>query len=188
VYFPGTGWVEFDPTGGVGQPQAIPSGSVGPATPRPSRTPTPSRVATLPPGGAVTTPTTSSTGIGPFIAIAIILVIGVGALALAAYRRTPNKPMHPDQAWGSVARLAARVGLGPKPSQTVYEYAGALGDVVPAARIELTTIARAKVEVAYGKRDLGADRLRRIAQAYHRLRFAILGLILRRGLRRRRRR
>jgi hypothetical protein len=95
--------------------------------------------------------------------------------------------MHPDQAWGSVARLAARVGLGPKPSQTVYEYAGALGDVVPAARIELTTIARAKVEVAYGKRDLGADRLRRIAQAYHRLRFAILGLILRRGLRRRRR-
>ena len=68
--------------------------------------------------------------------------------------------MHPDQAWGSLARLAARFGLGPRPSQTVFEYAGALGDAVPAARLELTTIARAKVEVAYGRRDLGDDRLR----------------------------
>jgi transglutaminase-like putative cysteine protease len=33
VYFPGTGWVEFDPTGQVGQPLPIPSGSVGPPTP-----------------------------------------------------------------------------------------------------------------------------------------------------------
>ena len=92
--------------------------------------------------------------------------------------------MHPDQAWGAVAGLAARFGLGPRPSQTVYEYAGALGDEVPMARVELTTIARAKVEVAYGKRDLGADRLQRIAQAYHRLRLAIISLVVRRGLRR----
>ena len=128
------------------------------------------------------------TGIGPFIAIAMILLIGLGALAFASYRRTPSKPMHPDKAWGSLSRLATRFGLGPSPAQTVYEYAGALGDAVPAARVELTTIARAKVEVAYGRRDLGNDRLRRIAEAYHRLRFAILGVVLRRGLRPRRRR
>jgi hypothetical protein len=144
------------------------------------------RIPSLQPGTPVPTGGTPGFGIGPFIAIAIILTIGVGALAFAAYRRTPNRPMHPDQAWGSVARLAGRVGLGPKSSQTVYEYAGALGDAVPAARVELTTIARAKVEVAYGRRDLGADRLRSIAQAYHRLRFAIIGLILRRGFGRRR--
>jgi hypothetical protein len=96
--------------------------------------------------------------------------------------------MHPDRAWGSVARLAARFGLAPRPSQTVYEYAGALGDAVPDARVELTTIARAKVEVAYGKRELGSDRLRNVAIAYQRLRFALLGVILRRGLRRRPRR
>jgi transglutaminase-like putative cysteine protease len=191
VYFPGTGWVEFDPTGGgVGQPQPIPSGSLGPPTARPqSLTP-----ATAPPEPSEPTPggtidgNTPGTGIGPFIAIVIILAIGIGALAFASYRRTPNRPMHPDQAWGSLARLATRFGLGPRPSQTVYEYAGALGDAVPDARVELTTIARAKVEVAYGKRDLGSDRLRRIAQAYHRLRFALLRVVLRRGLRRRRRR
>lgn len=188
VFFPDTGWVEFDPTGGgIGQPQPIPSGSVGVPTTRPSQVPATFREPTTPPGGSVTPSGPTGSGIGPFIAIAIILAIGVGALAFASYRRTPNKPMHPDQAWGSVARLAGRFGLGPRPSQTVYEYAGALGDAVPAARIELTTIARAKVEVAYGKRDLGTDRLKRIAQAYHRLRFAIIAVVLRRGLRRRKR-
>ena len=95
--------------------------------------------------------------------------------------------MHPDKAWASLASLAARLGIGPRPSQTVYEYAGALADEVPAVRVELTTLARAKVEVAYGRRDLGADRLRRTGEAYSRLRLALLGVIFRRGLRRRRR-
>ncbi len=188
VYFPNSGWVEFDPTGSVGQPQAIPSGSVGPPTPGPTgiaptfpgeRTSDSTAI-----GGGRTNP---GGGAGPFIAIAVILAIGVLALAYAAIRRTPRKPMNPDTAWGSLARLAARLGIGPRPSQTVYEYAGALGDEVPAVRVEVTTLARAKVEVAYGKRDLEIDRLQRIAEAYHRLRLALFGLILRRGLRRRRR-
>jgi hypothetical protein len=96
--------------------------------------------------------------------------------------------MDPDKAWGAISRLAARVGLGPRASQTVYEYAGVLGDAVPAARPELTTIARAKVEVAYGRGALETDRLHRIAVAYQRLRFAMLGVVLRKVLRRRRRR
>lgn len=189
VYFPGIGWIEFDPTGGGrgGRVQAIPSGSPLPSTPKPSgpagtftpRTFAPPSAGPGAPGG-----TSSGTSIGPFIAIALILLIGLGALVLAALRRTPSKPMHPDQAWGSIARLASRLGLGQRPSQTVYEYAGSLGDAVPAARVELTTIARAKVEVAYGKRDLGSDRLKNIAIAYQRLRFALLGVLVRRGLRR----
>lgn len=188
VYFPGVGWIQFDPTGGgVGAPQVIPSGSPVAATPRPSGARATFRNSTgappsLPTGGGTTS---GGTGVAPFIAITFILLIGLAALVFAAIRRTPNRPMHPDQAWGSVARLAARFGLGPRPSQTVYEYAGSLGDAVPAARIELTTIARAKVEVAYGKRDLGSDRLRNVAIAYQRLRFALLGVILRRGFRRR---
>jgi hypothetical protein len=188
VYFPGTGWIEFDPTGGGrGVPTAIPTGSPGTATARPSGV-APSagprtQGTSVPPAGGPP----PGTGIGPFIAIALILVVGFAALAFAALRRTPNKPMDPDRAWSSLSRLASRFGLGPQPSQTVYEYAGSLGDAVPAARVELTTIARAKVEVAYGKRDLGDDRLRRIAAAYQRLRLALLGVILRRGVRRRRR-
>ena len=190
VYFPGVGWIEFDPTGGgVGRVQPIPSGSVGPSTPRPSVGP--GSTAPLPTGGAVPPPpppAPPALSIAPFIVIGVILAVGIGALAFAAYRRSPGRPMDPDQAWGSMSRLASRFGLGPRPSQTVYEYAGSLGDSVPAARVELTTIARAKVEVAYGKRDLGVDRMRGIAQAYRRLRIAILGVVLRRGFRRGRRR
>jgi transglutaminase-like putative cysteine protease len=189
VYFPGIGWIEFDPTGGgIGEPQAIPSGSPLPATARPSGPGATFRNNTNGPSfgtggpGGPTTPT--NPGVGPFIAIALILVMGVIALIYAALRRAPRRPMHPDQAWGSLSRLAGRFGLGPRPSQTVYEYAGALGDTVPAARVELTTIARAKVEFAYGRHELGVDGLRRVAEAYQRLRFALLGFILRRGLRR----
>lgn len=189
VYFPGVGWFEFDPTGGGrgGEIQALPSGSLSPATPLPSGV-LPS-FATRPSqsfGPALPPVTSPGAGVGPFIAIALILLVGVAALAWAAIRRVPRKPMAADQAWGSLSRLASRFGLGPRPSQTVFEYAGSLGDQVPAARVELTTLARAKVEVAYGKRDLGADRLKRIAEAYHRLRIALLGVVLRRGFRRRR--
>lgn len=119
VYFPGIGWIEFDPTGGDrGEVTAIPSGSLSPATPRPSLNP-----GTIPPQRSFDpTQTPIQQGgppIGPIIAIGLILVVGVVALATAAIRRKPRKPMHPDQAWGSLARLAARFGLGPRPSQTV---------------------------------------------------------------------
>jgi transglutaminase-like putative cysteine protease len=186
VYFPGYGWMEFDPTGGsVGQVQAIPTGAAPSFTAKPSTGPTRSPGASSGPGasrGPVVVPPSGGGSIGPFIAIALILALGLALLIYAVLRRAPRKPMHPDQAWGSLASLASRVGLGPRPSQTVFEYAGALGDAVPDARIELTTIARAKVEVAYGRRDLGSDRLKRIAEAYQRLRFALIGVLLRRGL------
>lgn len=204
VLFPGYGWVDFDPTGGgIGQPLAIPSGAPATATPRPSfgqvtnrpgdsgddngpgrRTPAP-----VAPGS--TDPSNRSGG--PFIVIAILLAIGGAALATVAWRRGP-RPMHPDQVWGSVAGWARRLGLGPRPSQTVFEFAGALGDAVPAVRPELSTVARAKVEIAYGRRQLDPDRLRLVAEAHRRLRFGLLRLALRRrhfgprGLRARRRR
>lgn len=188
VYFPGTGWVEFDPTGGSrGQPQPIPSGSLGPSGP-PATTPPPT-AAPQPttPGGGPVGPTGPGTDVAPFIAITLILLVGLGALAVAAVRRAPRQvAMHPDRAWGALGRWAARLGLGPRPSQTVYEYAGALGDEIPAARVELTTLARAKVEVAYGRREVDPDRLRRIGEAYQRLRLALISFAVRRGLRRRR--
>jgi transglutaminase-like putative cysteine protease len=189
VYFPKYGWVEFDPTGDVGRPQSLPSGAV--ETPHPTVLSTPGGTE-LPGDLARRTPSgqtpgsagTTSSGSGPFIAIAILLAVGIGALALTARRRAPRKPMHPDQAWGSLGRLASRFGFGPRPTQTVYEYAGVLGDAVPRVRADLTTVARAKVEVAYGRQELGVERMRSIGDAYRRLRFAIIRF----GLRPRRRR
>ena len=65
---------------------------------------------------------------------------------------------------------------------------GQLAEVLPNARPDLQTVARAKVEVAYGRREIPADRLRAIRDAQRRLRVALLGLVFRRRDRPRRRR
>ncbi len=189
VYFPGYGWIDFDPTGGnVGQPVAIPSGAPASPTPRPSAV-----LVTDQPGTSDRdprrTPATGVTGVvdgrtggtstGPFIVIAILLLVGAAGLASAAWRRGP-RPMHPDRAWQSLARWATRFGVGPRPSQTVYEFAGALGDALPSVRPELATVANAKVEIAYGRHELGTDRMKIVAEAHRRLRLRLLRLAFRR--------
>ena len=192
VYFPGFGWVDFDPTGnGLSQLGALPAG-VDPS-PRPSGA-TPfepeesefARGSASVPADAGETPAQpSDAGAAPYIAVTILLLITVGALAFLAYRRGP-KGSQPDTIYGGIVRLASRLGFAPRPTQTVYEYTGALGELVPTARPELSTVAQAKVEVAYGRQSLGDDRLRALMEAQRRLRVQLLRLLFRRRQRRRR--
>jgi transglutaminase-like putative cysteine protease len=196
VYFPGYGWVTFDPTGGgraanlapipSGRPEETPDPAATPSGPLPS--PTFNELGedfeppfTPPLGGTIQRPT----GPGPFILIAVVLAAVVGALAAAFWVRGPRGPISPEAAWRGIGRLAARFGYGPRPAETVYEYAGALGEVLPEARPALLTVADARVEVAYGRRELGTDRLSALREANRRLRVALLRLVIRRGKRRR---
>ncbi len=196
VYFPGIGWYRFDPTGnGLANTETLPQGAVLPiptATPRPSLSlPNASagdgRVeaerANRP--GQTTPQGTSASGTGSFIAIAIVAFAVVLLLAFLAWRRGPRGITTPDGVYTSVAGLARRFGFGPRPTQTAYEYATALGDILPAVRPELQTVASAKVEVAYGRRELGDDRLKALRNSYRRLRVGLLRLAFRRGDRRR---
>jgi uncharacterized protein DUF4129 len=80
------------------------------------------------------------------------------------------------------------LGFGPRPNQTVYEYAGALADELPMVRPELEAVAQAKVEVAYGGRTLADDRLDALRVAHRRLRLQLFRLVPRRRSRKRRRR
>jgi hypothetical protein len=86
-----------------------------------------------------------------------------------------------------VTQIASRLGFGPRPQQTVYEYAGTLSDVLPDVRPELETVARAKVEAVYGRQVLGDERIETLRAAQRRLRVALLRLAFRRKERRRRR-
>jgi Transglutaminase-like superfamily/Domain of unknown function (DUF4129) len=190
AYFPGYGWVDFDPTGNPidrpelapipsGEPvaSALPSASsaVGPVI-RPSfERPEPGD---LPVSGGQRRTDPGTTGL--LVAVAVLLAVVVGAIGTVAWRRGPRGPVSPDEAYRSVARIAARLGFAPRPTQTVYEFAGALADELPMARPELETVARAKVEVAYGGRTLGDDRLIGLRDAYRRLRVQLLRLVLRR--------
>jgi hypothetical protein len=193
VYFPAYGWVDFDPTGGgLSQLPAIPVGRPeGSGAPKPSATvgqiPIPSgdlgdsREPPFRGGGPI-----DSAPIGTFLAITLVLAVLVGGLAFAAWARGPRGPATPERAYRSVTRLASRFGFGPRPNQTVYEYAGALAEVVPIARSELELVALAKVETTYGGRTLTQDRLAALKDAERRLRVRLLRLVFRRDRRRRR--
>jgi len=194
VYFPGYGWQMFDPTGGnVSRATPHPEGTVVPlatAAPRPSLNPAPGanaddvarnqRQPPTPTGGASRGP-----GGAPMVIAAIALLAGALLLAFLAWRRGPRGAATPDVVWSSISGLARRFGFGPQPTQTAFEYAAALGDVLPNVRPELQTVAAAKVEVAYGRRTLGDERLAALRASYRRLRVALLRLAFRRSDRRR---
>ena len=195
VYFPGYGWVTFDPTGGgVSALAPLPSGQ-----PVASRGPGSSGAAVIPtrpaqledPFGDEISGSVAGAGnrgsLGPMIAVAILLLVVVGGIAFAVWQRGPRGATSADRAYGTVARLASRFGFGPRPTETVYEFAGALGEVLPMSRPELQTVARAKVETAYGRQILGDERLAALKAAHRRLRVSLLRLAFRRKERRRRR-
>ncbi len=191
VYFPGYGWLTFDPTGGgVAQVAPLPSGppiesaapgsvgSIPPASRRPDlEEPIDPVVPTGTFGGG------SGGSLGPLVAVGALLLLIVGGAAFVLWQRGPRGETTAEGAYGTVTRLASRLGFGPRPTQTIYEYAGALGDVLPAVRPELETVARAKVESVYARQVLGAERLAGLQRAQRRLRLQLLRLAFRRGTR-----
>jgi hypothetical protein len=86
-----------------------------------------------------------------------------------------------------MSRTASRFGARQRPTQTVYEYAAMLGDLVPVARDDLRVVADARVETAYAGVRLGGARLDAVRDAGRRLRVSLLRLGFRRPARRRRR-
>ena len=194
VYFPGFGWVMFDPTGGnLSQVAPLPSGK--PVASGPTSTlglPPASRKPDLDeptdrPGGAVG-PISGGRGgpLGPLLAVGALLLFVVGLLAFVAWQRGPRGATSPEGAYGTVTRIASRFGFGPRPAQTVYEYAGSLGEILPDSRPELETVARAKVESVYAQQILGDERIASLRAAQRRLRVSLLKLAFRRKERRRR--
>ena len=192
VYFPNYGWVEFDPTGGgIAQTEPLPTGE-----PVASQPPTSFGSFAPPPGLGEQEGddlTTGGTGVpfvpggssnAAFIVVALLLAIIVGSIAFVVWRRGPRGEVTPDRAYASLTKLASRFGFAPKANQTVYEYAGALSEVLPQSRPEIQTVAQAKVEVAYGRRMLGEERAAALREASRRLRVGLLRLVFRRRPRR----
>jgi transglutaminase-like putative cysteine protease len=193
VYFPGYGWQMFDPTGGGrAQDEPLPEGSIVPLRTQPplpsaglgSRPPEDQEDPSRRPGGGAGSTSDGSNG-PALMVIAALLVVAVLLIAFLAWRRGPRSASTPDGVYASIAALARRFGFGPRPTQTAYEYATALGDILPTVRPELHTVATAKVEVAYGRRELGEDRLQTLRDSYRRLRVQLLRLAFQRRDRKR---
>ena len=192
VYFPGYGWVEFDPTGGeVSQAEPLPTGEPVPSAPPNSLASPGLPGGVLPPfedigdpagGGDSANAASGSNAV--LIAFAVLLAIIVGSIVFMVWRRGPRGEVTPDRAYASLTRLAARFGYAPRANQTVYEYAGALSEVLPQSRPEIQTVAQAKVEVAYGRGMIGEERAAALREASRRLRVGLLRLLFRRRPRR----
>ena len=195
VYFPGFGWIPFDPTGGnVGIPSQLPVGQPVPSQPPASATPRPS-INPLPPelgpddlqGGGVFPPINPRDDNRPlFIAIAILLAITIIGIALLVWLRGPRGEVSPESAWRGISRTASRFGFAPRPTQTIYEYASSLGELIPAADADLQTVATARVETVYARVRLPGGQIEAVRAAARRLRLSMLRLVLRRPRRRRR--
>jgi transglutaminase-like putative cysteine protease len=184
VFFPGYGWVPFDPTGGgVGQPTTLVPGEAVVASPGPSesagpdasRGPRPVKTPFEPAGNDTTTNDGGGAAVLVPGALAAVLLLAV----FVAWRRRPSGPEEPDTVYRNVVKVASRLGYRPRPTQTVYEYTGMLADVVPKARDSLGVVAMSTVEVAYGRRRLGSERLATLAAAQRAVRGAFLRLALR---------
>ena len=198
VYFVGEGWVRFDPTPGTAVRERGGIATVlppGPEVPLPSTGPggsfSPSRTFGInEPGedeidGAPLAPLTPTGPGAGWLAIVLVAVL-IAGFAIAGYsvreRRKPTQA--PEVVFGRVSRLAGRFGYGQRPTQTAYEYADALGEVIPAARDELALVARVKVETQYARRTPPPDVLLAVRHAYRRIRVSLLALIFRRPRRR----
>ena len=197
VYFPEYGWVDFDPTGGgVARDTSLPAGAPvasGSPSPRPSTSLVPDngerdprRTAAAGPSGAG--PTGGGISGPGLIALGMILAAAVALLFIVSYLRRPARPAAPDAVYAMVSRVAGRLGYAKRPSQTVYEYAATLTEVLPAAGPDLALVATSKVEATYARRDLPDERLRALGAASRRLRMRLFGLVFRRRPRRSRRR
>ena len=110
-----------------------------------------------------------------------VLAVVTGLIALAAFaivRRVPST--EPELAYRGVTKLATRLGYGPRPSQTAYEFAAGLGELVPVAQGDLALIATAKVESTYGRRNPDGSMRKSLGLAYRRVRLGLLRLVMRR--------
>ncbi len=198
VFFPGYGWIPFDPTGGgVGRPAPIPVGAPVPSAAAPLQTPDEGPIKPAPTRRTV--PAEGSSGVTPLppsqstdralaVLLAGLLLLGLGSLIVVAWWRGPRGEVSPDTAWSAVSRLASRFGFAQRPTETVYEYATSLGELVPVARPDIRTVAEAKVETTYARVQLPPEHEQAVASAMRRLRLSLTRLVFARILRRRRRR
>ena len=190
VYFPGYAWQVFDPTGGgIAQAERPPEGSVASPAASPGTSPAASPAAsgraeidrTEPDGGRVggTTPR----GADPMwpLLIAAVALLGVVVAARSWRQRHARQPFGIESTWASIERLAARLGAPRGATQTVYEYVTTLSGRVPRTREDLSMVAAAKVEAAYGRRTIAGERAVGVRRAASRIRRTLLTLVVRRG-------
>ena len=193
VFFPGYGWIIFEPTPSypvvarIG-PSVPPTGDIGvDAVPGEGEAAGPLPDAEYDTGGlpgadghdkAITLLHLRPTSI--LVALAVL-----GMLLWLSWRRLLGRVSEPRVAYSRIGRLAALSRLAPQASLTPYEYGRRLSAAMPNVSAELNSLVDAYVRVCYGGCRVTADDGSHVALAWPRvrdglLRRAIRGLLPRR--------
>ncbi len=205
IYFPGYGWQIFEATKSInpqftrerGDPNAVlppltgrdplldfEAGDIArnPVNPLPSFDVVEGGVDPLNPGAASSVDQARS---GNALLIAV-MVLGATAFIVLRFRHLQRRwRLLPagDRAWQRMTLAADRAGVGPRPSETVYEYAGWLEEQLPRHIEPIRTVADGKVWQSYSGRKMSATASSRLDAAWTSLRLPLVGLALRRWLR-----
>lgn len=165
VYFPGYGWVPFEPTpsqpiisrevGQTPEPEVSPTAAITPgATASPSL---PKSNGVNDPGQKLPDPANGNSGFlgiggagGNFALLGLILLAALAVLLVFARTRKP-KSQASDVYYGRMISWARLLRLGPSAHQTPYEFSEALGRELPGTGLFARTIARAYVRDRYSK-------------------------------------
>lgn len=198
VYFPGWGWINFEPstsfTGAFSRPTKNPSGDTG-DTPPPVKGRRPIHP---PPGSGSTTPVVPVVGpsVGPggsgnpvvgAVSISLSLVIALlllVVLSVALWWRLLFRRLSPiSRAFARMTVLGRLAGVPPRPAQTASEYGAALAAQVPDQRSEIEAVTELYVRERWDAAppDVGDA----LTSRWQRLRTRLVQQITRRRLRRR---
>ncbi|HEY8171337.1 MAG TPA: transglutaminaseTgpA domain-containing protein [Candidatus Limnocylindria bacterium] len=206
VYFPGYGWQIFESTPPIDPGFTRPTGVVGPVN-RPltpgadpfgaydvfRETPVEGDVEVLPIPSLAPAPVDESIGAGDdqgrsgnalLIAAIILGALVVVWLRLRVTQRSWRLLPAGDRAWRQLTAAAERAGVGQRPSETIYEYAGWLEEQLPKHGEPIRTVADGKVLQSYSGRRMTMAGTRRLEEALGALRMPMIGLALRHWARR----
>jgi len=205
IYFPGYGWQVFEATKSINPRFIRPTGD--PSTVTPPRTgvdpllnfeldPNLRRKINALPSvdfidGAIDAAQPDAPGAaesarnGNALLLAV-LVVGAAAFIWLRMRHLQRRwRLLPagDRAWQRLTLAADRAGVGPRPSETIYEYAGWLEEQLPTHVEPIRTVADGKVWQAYSGRRMTQAASGRLEEAWARLRLPLVWLAVRRWLR-----
>ena len=206
IYFPGYGWQIFEATKSIDSRFTRPTGDPSTVTP-PANGRDPlldfeldpadrRNISALPSvdfiDGAIDATRPDAPGAADSARSGNALVIAVLVVGAAAFiwirmrhlqRRWRLLPAG-DRAWQRLTLAADRAGVGPRPSETIYEYSGWLEEQLPAHVEPIRTVADGKVWQAYSGRRMTQTASSRLEDAWARLRLPLVWLAVRSRLRR----
>ena len=170
VFFPGYGWIPFEPT--PVRP-IITRGESGFLPPDPGSTDDP-----------VVKPDDIETG-NPWNVRLLAIPLGLalfGAAMWLGWRRLLGRVSEPRIAYARIGYLAALSGIGPRENLTPQEFGRSLGAVVPEMSAALDEIVHTYVRVSYSKHGLNSKDRSIIAGAWPQVRNHLLRRALHRTL------